>query len=58
MDCPQCAQPDVIEIEHRLPDGTTVNFFSCHHCEEKWWSREGVDLDVAEVLELVRQKRA
>lgn len=57
MDCPQCSQPDVIEIEHLLPDGTEVRFFACHNCEEKWWNREGVDIDVAQVLEIVRQHR-
>ncbi len=57
MNCPQCSQPDVIEIEHVLPDGTEVLFFACHNCEEKWWNRDGVDIDISQVLEIVRQHR-
>lgn len=57
MNCPRCSQDDVLEIEHVLPDGTEVLFFWCHNCEEKWWNREGVDIDVAQVLEIVRQAR-
>lgn len=55
MDCSQCGQPDVLEIEHVLPDGSEVRFFSCHNCEEKWWNREGEDIDVSTVLEIVRR---
>ena len=58
MDCPRCHHNDVIEIDHTLPDGTEVNFFWCHNCEEKWWNRDGVDLDVSQVLEIVRQSRS
>lgn len=57
MNCPQCSAPDVIEIEHVLPDGTEVVFFACHNCEEKWWNRDGVDIDISQVLEIVRQHR-
>lgn len=57
MDCPACSQRDVLEIEHVLPDGAEVLFFFCHNCEEKWWNREGVTIDVSEVLEIVRQNR-
>lgn len=58
MDCPRCSQDDVLEIEHVLPDGTDVVFFWCHNCEEKWWNKEGVDIDVTQVLEMVRQARS
>lgn len=58
MDCPQCSQPDVLEIQHVLPDETEVRFFSCHNCEEKWWNREGEDIDISTVLEIVRQTRS
>ncbi len=57
MDCPHCSNTDVLEIEHVLPDGTEVLLFWCHNCEEKWWNREGVDIDVTQVLEMVRQSR-
>ena len=57
MNCPQCSQSDVLEIEHVLPDGTEVRFFSCPNCEEKWWNRDGEDIDVTKVLEIVRQSK-
>ena len=57
MDCPECSQTDVLEIEHILPDEIEVRFFFCHNCEEKWWNRDGVDIDVTQVLEMVRQSK-
>lgn len=57
MKCPRCSKNNVLEIEHELPDGTEVLFFWCHNCEEKWWNKEGVDIDVTQVLEIVRQSR-
>ena len=53
----QCSQTDVLEIDHVLPDGTQVLFFSCHNCEGKWWNRDGEDIDVTKVLEIVRQSK-
>ena len=58
MDCPRCNQTDVLEIEHVLPDGIEVCFFACHNCEEKWWNREGEEIDISQVLEIVRRSRA
>jgi transposase-like protein len=58
MDCPQCSAPDVIEIEQTLPDGQEVRFFSCHHCEEKWWTQGDRELDLSQILEMVRDQRA
>ncbi len=55
MQCPSCGVEDVIEIHHKLPDGTKVDFFSCHRCDERWWDREGQSIDLAEVLRLVRE---
>lgn len=55
MDCPQCHAPDVIEIKHTLPDETEVVFFSCHKCEEKWWDRGGDQLELGQILEMVRK---
>lgn len=57
MDCPQCGARDVIEIDHRLPDGVQLYFFSCPRCEEKWWDREGEQVTLQEVLELTRRAR-
>lgn len=55
MDCPQCHAPDVIEIKHTLPDETEVVFFSCHRCEEKWWDHGGDQLELGQILEMVRK---
>jgi transposase-like protein len=55
MDCPRCSQIDVLEIEHVLPDDIEVRFFWCHNCERKWWDKGGEDIDVAQILEIVRQ---
>lgn len=54
MDCPQCHAHDVIEIKHRLPDDTEVHFFSCHKCESKWWDRDGDQVDLGQILDIVR----
>jgi uncharacterized protein with PIN domain len=58
MDCPQCSTPDVIEIVQTLPDGQEFRFYSCHHCEEKWWSQGGRELDLSQILEMVRDQKA
>lgn len=55
MDCPQCHAQDVIEIKHKLPDGTEVHFFSCHRCEEKWWDRDGATVELGQILDIVRK---
>ena len=57
MHCPQCAATDVIEIKQKLPDGSEVQFFSCHACEEKWWNRDGEAIDLREVLDLARRPK-
>jgi uncharacterized protein YndB with AHSA1/START domain len=38
-----------------LDDGTELRFFSCHRCEERWWNREGQQLDLRDVLDLARR---
>jgi transposase-like protein len=58
MNCPQCGVTDVIEIKHKLPDGIEVQFFSCHRCEEKWWDRDGKQIDLRQVLDIVRKARS
>ncbi len=57
MKCSRCHVEDVIEIHQKLPDGTEVDFFSCHKCEEKWWDRDGREIALSEVLELARKAR-
>lgn len=55
MNCPICSKGDVIEIHHRLPDGSEVSFYTCHGCEEKWWRAGDRDLTLDEVLGRARK---
>ena len=56
MKCPQCQNEDCIQIELRLTDERTVQFFSCRLCEAKWWEREGDTIDLDEVLRSATKK--
>ena len=57
MKCPRCKVDDVIEIHQKLPDGTEVDFFSCHKCDERWWDRDGKEIALADVLRMARRPR-
>ncbi|MDH5420344.1 MAG: hypothetical protein OEY55_00920 [Acidimicrobiia bacterium] len=48
----------MIEIHQKLPDGTEIDFFSCHKCDERWWDHQGREIALADVLELARRARA
>ena len=54
LQCAACGANNVIQIELTLPDGTEVNFCSCHQCEARWWDRDGEPLELDVVLELAR----
>ncbi len=56
--CESCGASTVIEIELTLPDGTEVEFYSCHKCETRWWNRGDESLDLDIVLEMARRPRA
>lgn len=58
VECARCHAEDVIEIHQKLPDGTEIDFFSCHKCDEKWWDRNGQEIALSEVLELARRARS
>ena len=53
--CTECGAPDAIQIELKLPDGTEVEFCSCHRCENRWWNQEGENVEVARLLEMARR---
>ena len=55
--CTACGANDVIQIELTLPDGTEVEFYSCHKCDTRWWNREGEPLPLDAVLDLARKSR-
>lgn len=53
--CTSCGQNSVIQIEMKLPDGTQVVFFSCHECEAKWWDKEGEEVPIEKIIDLVNE---
>jgi DNA-directed RNA polymerase subunit M/transcription elongation factor TFIIS len=55
LQCTACGANDVIQIELTLPDGTEVEFYSCHTCEARWWNRDGEPLALDAVLDLARK---
>ena len=57
LSCAACGSSTVIQIDLTLPDGTGVEFYSCHQCENRWWDREGEPLPLTDVLELARKAR-
>jgi hypothetical protein len=55
--CRACGSDRVTSIEMNLTDGTPVQFTSCHACEHRTWSEDGLPLDVASVLDKARKRR-
>ncbi|HVL65529.1 MAG TPA: hypothetical protein VM573_10220 [Actinomycetota bacterium] len=56
MSCPECGREDSMEIEINLQEGAAVQFYSCRHCETKWWIREGTTITLDEVLDLATKR--
>ena len=48
--CTACAGNRVTEITMTLTDGSVVDFTSCHACEHRSWTQQGVVLDRPTVL--------
>ena len=48
--CGTCAGNRVTAISMTLTDGTPVDFTSCHSCEHRSWTQQGVVLDRPTVL--------
>ena len=53
--CPSCHQGDLIMISMEV-SGQDLAFSTCHHCEAKWWYRDGEEVPLASVIGLVVQK--
>jgi hypothetical protein len=53
--CSECGAADAIQIALTLPDGTEVDFNSCHRCEHRWWDADGEVIDLTTVLEKARR---
>ena len=53
MDCYKCKGTNCTEINITLKgDEQSIKFYSCGHCETKWWMREGDELALGEFLTL------
>jgi transcription elongation factor Elf1 len=48
--CPECNSARVTALAMTLTDGTPVEFASCHDCEHRHWSHEGLVLAFADVI--------
>ena len=46
---------DLIKISMTV-GGRDLAFSTCHHCEAKWWYREGEEVPLASVIGLVVEK--
>jgi DNA polymerase III alpha subunit (gram-positive type) len=53
--CPQCRIGDLIAISMAV-GGRDLSFRTCHHCEAKWWYRDGDEVPLASVIGLVVEK--
>jgi len=58
VECADCGARDAIQINLTLPDGTNVDFNSCHRCEYRWWNSDGQVIDLTSVLEKSRKGAA
>lgn len=58
MQCPQCQGKDCIQIEIRLKEEDSIQFFSCRRCEAKWWERDGDTIALDDVLNMAAQKKS
>lgn len=50
--CPNCQSGDLIRITMTV-GGSDLAFATCHHCEAKWWFREGEEVPLDSVIGLV-----
>jgi DNA polymerase III alpha subunit (gram-positive type) len=53
--CPQCHEGDLITISMTV-GGRDLSFSTCHHCEAKWWYRDGDPVPLDSVIGLVVEK--
>lgn len=55
--CPQCTSTRLTQIAMTLTDGTPVDFTSCHHCQYRAWTDNGVALPIDRVLAKTQRNR-
>ncbi len=58
MRCPKCGAQEATKIMINLTDDDSVGFFHCRRCEGKWWERDGVALELDEVLDLTHKSES
>ena len=58
MLCPQCLSADTVEIAIQVKETDHVKFYSCRHCEKKWWERDGDAIALDDVLSLATTSKS
>jgi len=53
--CPSCRQGDLITISMSVSE-RDLTFATCHLCEAKWWLRDGEEVPLTSVIDVVVQK--
>lgn len=53
--CRACGSGEVVTISLTV-DSQDLSFTSCHACEEKWWDKDGEDVELDSVINLVSSK--
>ena len=53
--CPSCRQGDLITISMSVSE-RDLTVATCHLCEAKWWLRDGEEVPLTSVLDVVVQK--
>ena len=50
--CPKCTSEDAVNIVINLAEEEAVQFFQCRTCETAWWTKDGENLAIDDVLDL------
>lgn len=50
--CRACGSGEVVTISLKV-DSQDLSFTACHACEEKWWDKDGEDVELRSVIDLV-----
>jgi hypothetical protein len=55
--CPKCTSVRLTQIAMTLTDGTPVSFTSCHSCQYRAWTDNGIALPIDRVLAKTQRNR-
>ncbi|MBK5306137.1 MAG: hypothetical protein JJD92_05565 [Frankiaceae bacterium] len=50
--CPECGQPNPIELEMKVKGGQALTMLSCGRCEARSWLSDGEPVSKSDVLKL------